>query len=470
MNFRREESNRACSDCRNEDENRVAKQTKLWAKNTDADKAVDAFTVGRDREMDVLLAEADVLGSLAHTRMLESIGLLTPAELESVQKELKNLLKTIRKGDFTIAEGIEDVHSQVEFLLTERLGDTGKKIHSGRSRNDQVLVDLRIFLRREIAGIARSVKTLFDRLQALSEKHKDTLMPGYTHLQIAMPSSFGLWFGAYAESLADDMQLMLAAWRITNRNPLGSAAGYGSSFPLDREMTTRLLGFDSPDYNAVYAQMGRGKTERIVAQAVSSIAATLGKFAMDNTLFLNQNFGFISYPDDLTTGSSIMPHKKNPDVWEITRGKCNLLAALPNTIAMLTANLPLGYHRDLQLLKEVLFPALQDIEQVLAMADHMLAHISVNEAILDDPKYAYLFSVESVNALVLEGVPFRDAYRTVGAQIESGNFNPDKKLNHTHLGSIGNLATAQIAALMNETLKQFDFEKVGRAEAELGGW
>jgi argininosuccinate lyase len=451
---------------------------KLWSKNSrnadggvceaaEATKRVESFTVGRDREMDALLAEADVLGSLAHTRMLESIGLLTADELESVQRELKNILKTIREGNFAIADDIEDIHSQVEFMLTERLGDGGKKIHSGRSRNDQVLVDLRIFLRREISEIVHAAKTLFDRLQALSEQHKNTLMPGYTHLQIAMPSSFGLWFGAYAESLADDMHMMLAAWRITNRNPLGSAAGYGSSFPLDREMTTRLLGFDSPDYNAVYAQMGRGKSERIVAQAISSIAATLGKFAMDNTLFLNQNFGFISYPDNLTTGSSIMPHKKNPDVWEITRGKCNLLAALPNTISMLTTNLSLGYHRDLQLLKEVLFPALQDIKEVLAMADYMLAHIGVNEAILDDPKYAYLFSVESVNALVLEGVPFRDAYRAVGAEIESGNYSPEKKVNHTHLGSIGNLATEQIAALMNATLAQFDFEKVERAEAEL---
>jgi argininosuccinate lyase len=461
--------------------------TKLWQKNREGEKGADttgatgatdaaeaaarveAFTVGRDREMDVLLAEADVLGSLAHTRMLESIGLLTADELESVQRELKNILAQIRNGEFAIADGIEDVHSQVEFLLTERLGEAGKKIHSGRSRNDQVLVDLRIFLRREIAEIVRAAKTLFDRLQALSEQHKNTLMPGYTHMQIAMPSSFGLWFGAYAESLVDDMQMMLAAWRITNRNPLGSAAGYGSSFPLDREMTTRLLGFDSPDYNAVYAQMGRGKSERIVAQAVSSIAATLGRFAMDNTLFLGQNFGFISYPDHLTTGSSIMPHKKNPDVWEITRGKCNLLQALPNTVAMLTTNLPLGYHRDLQLLKEVLFPALQDMKQVLAMADYMLAHIEVNAAILDDERYSYLFSVESVNALVLQGVPFRDAYRTVGAQIESGNFRPEKQIRHTHIGSIGNLAGDRIAALMDEVLKQFDFERVGRAEAELSG-
>ncbi len=457
---------------------------KIWAKNSgnsgnvgnlnnkglrDAEAMVDAFTVGRDREMDTLLAEADVLGSLAHTRMLESIGLLTPAELESVQRELKSILGDIRRGEFVIAPGIEDVHSQVEFLLTERLGDTGKKIHSGRSRNDQVLVDLRIFLRHGIAEIVGSAKRLFDRLQMLSEKHKNVLMPGYTHLQVAMPSSFGLWFGAYAESLADDMQMMLAAWRVCNRNPLGSAAGYGSSFPLDREMTTHLLGFDSPAYNAVYAQMGRGKTERIVAQAISSLAATVGRFAMDNTMWLNQNFGFISYPDTLTTGSSIMPHKKNPDVWEIARGKCNLLQALPGTVAMLTTNLPLGYNRDLQLLKEVLFPALQDIRQVLEMAEVMLAHIEVRGDILEDPRYAYLFSVESVNALVLKGIPFRDAYRTVGAQIESGEFRPDMQIRHTHIGSIGNLATAQIAVLMDATLAQFGFEKVERAEAELSG-
>ncbi len=454
---------------------------KIWAKKSandrdhinkglrDAEAMVEAFTVGRDREMDALLAEADVLGSLAHTRMLESIGLLSAEELAAVQRELKNILAEIRRGEFAIAPGIEDIHSQVEWMLTERLGDAGKKIHSGRSRNDQVLVDLRIFLRHEIASMVSASKRLFDRLQDLSEQHKNVLMPGYTHLQVAMPSSFGLWFGAYAESLADDMQMMLAAWKVVNRNPLGSAAGYGSSFPLDREMTTRLLGFETPAYNAVYAQMGRGKTERIVAQAVSSLAATVGRLAMDNTMWLNQNFGFISYPDTLTTGSSIMPHKKNPDVWEIARGKCNLLQALPGTVAMLTTNLPLGYNRDLQLLKEVLFPALQDTRQVLEMVDAMLAHIEVRTDILDDPRYAWLFSVESVNALVLKGMPFRDAYRTVGAQIEAGEFRPERQVHHTHIGSIGNLATAQIAALMNETLAQFGFEKVDRAEAELSG-
>jgi argininosuccinate lyase len=455
---------------------------KLWQKNTatgvpvadsvqiaDETAKVDTFTVGRDREMDTLLAEADVLGSLAHTRMLESIGLLSTAENVDIRRELKAILVDIRRGHFAIADGIEDVHSQVELLLTERLGEAGKKIHSGRSRNDQVLVDLRIFLRHEIAEIVRAAKLLFDRLQALSEEHKNTLMPGYTHLQVAMPSSFGLWFGAYAESLVDDMQLMLAAWRVTNRNPLGSAAGYGSSFPLDREMTTQLLGFDTPAYNVVYAQMGRGKTERIVAQAISSLASTLGRLAMDNTMWLSQNFGFISYPDHLTTGSSIMPHKKNPDVWEIMRGKCNLLTALPGTISMLTANLPLGYNRDLQLLKETLFPALGEIREVLAMADFMLAHVAVRGDILDDPRYAYLFSVERVNTLVLQGMPFRDAYRTVGAEIAGGNFRPAKEIHHTHIGSIGNLATAQIAALMDDTLSRFGFERVERAEASLAG-
>jgi argininosuccinate lyase len=440
---------------------------KLWSKTVDADAWVDAFTVGRDREMDVMLAEADVLGSLAHTRMLESIGLLSADELGQVQVELKKILVTVRAGEFAIADGVEDVHSQVEFLLTERIGEVGKKIHSGRSRNDQVLVDLRIFLRHQIIEIAEATVQLFNRLQELSERHKDVLMPGYTHLQVAMPSSFGLWFGAYAESLVDDMQMMLAAWRITNRNPLGSAAGYGSSFPLDRSMTTRLLGFDSPDYNVVYAQMGRGKTERIVAQALSAIAATVGRLAMDNTLWLNQNFGFISYPDNLTTGSSIMPHKKNPDVWEIARGKCNLITALPGQITMLTTNLPLGYNRDLQLLKEVLFPALADMKEVLRMTDYMLAHISVNRNILDDPRYAYLFSVESVNRLVLEGTPFRDAYKAVGLQIEAGAFHPAREVHHTHEGSIGNLCNAQIAKLMEQVLAEFDFDRVRDAERHL---
>ncbi len=440
---------------------------KLWQKNIEADKDVDRFTVGHDREMDLLLAEADVLGSLAHTRMLATIGLMSEEDLARVQKELKKIWRDIRAGNFRIEEGVEDVHSQVEFLLTERIGEAGKKIHSGRSRNDQVLVDLRIFLRKEVMEISHEARRLFDTLQELSERYRDVLMPGYTHLQIAMPSSFGLWFGAYAESLVDDLQMMLAAYRICNRNPLGSAAGYGSSFPLDREMTTRLLGFDSMDYNVVYAQMGRGKTERVVAQGIAAIAATVGRLAMDNTLFLNQNFGFISYPPELTTGSSIMPHKKNPDVWEIIRGKCNLIQALPNQISMLTTNLPVGYHRDLQLLKEVLFPALSEIRDVLAMAKMMLEHIEVHKDILKDPKYAYLFSVETVNELVLQGVPFREAYKKVGLSIENGTFQPHTEVHHTHAGSIGNLCNQQIAALMNNVLAQFHFEKVEEAEQKL---
>ncbi len=440
---------------------------KLWQKNTDVNKAVEAFTVGRDREMDLYLAEADVLGSLAHTRMLESIGLLTPEELAAVQRELKAILADIRAGNFRIEAGTEDVHSQVEFLLTERIGDTGKKIHSGRSRNDQVLVDLRLFLRRQILETVEEVRQLFDTLQGLAARHRDVLMPGYTHLQVAMPSSFGLWFGAYAESLVDDLQLMLAAWRVCNRNPLGSAAGYGSSFPLNRTMTTELLGFDSPDYNVVYAQMGRGKTERVLAQAMSSVAATLARLAMDNTMFLNQNFGFISYPPELTTGSSIMPHKKNPDVWEIMRGKCNLIQALPNQIVVLTTNLPLGYNRDLQLLKEALFPAITDLRDCLRMARFMLENVSVREDILDDPKYDYLFSVETVNRLVLDGVPFREAYRKVGMDIENGTYRAQRKVHHTHEGSIGNLCLEQVAGLMDETVGRFGFERAGEAERRL---
>lgn len=440
---------------------------KLWQKNTDSNESVDRFTVGRDSEMDLLLAEADVLGSLAHTRMLESIGLMTKGELDTVQQELKAIYKEIREGRFTIEEGIEDVHSQVEFLLTTKIGEAGKKIHSGRSRNDQVLVDLRLFLRREIARIAKDVRALFTTLQKLSEKHKDVLMPGYTHLQVAMPSSFGLWFGAYAESLVDDMVVMQAAYKVCNRNPLGSAAGYGSSFPLDRNMTTELLGFDSMCHNVVYAQMGRGKTERIVAQAVSSVAATLSRLAMDNTMFLSQNFSFISYPSELTTGSSIMPHKKNPDVWEIMRGKCNLLQALPNQITMLTANLPLGYNRDLQLLKEVLFPALEDIKDCLRMASYMLEHISVREDILSEKMYDYIFSVEAVNNMVLDGTPFREAYKKVGLDIENGSFSPERTVTHTHEGSIGNLCNDSVGALMDEVISGFGFSKAEEAEKAL---
>lgn len=440
---------------------------KLWQKNTDANQAVDKFTVGRDREMDIYLAEADVLGSLAHTRMLNSIGLLNDQDLEAVQRELKNIHAEIVTGRFKIEDGVEDVHSQVEFMLTERIGDAGKKIHSGRSRNDQVLVDLRIFLRRQIWEIVEDIDHLFRLLQTLSEKYKEVLMPGYTHWQIAMPSSFGLWFGAYAESLVDDTEMMHAAYRICNKNPLGSAAGYGSSFPLNRTMTTRLLGFDTLSFNVVYAQMGRGKTERILAQAMSSVAATLARLAMDNTMFLNQNFNFISYPAELTTGSSIMPHKKNPDVWELIRGKCNLIQGLPNQIAMMTTNLPLGYNRDLQLLKEVLFPAIADLRSCLQMAHYMLENISVQTDILNDPKYDYLFSVEVVNNLALNGTPFREAYKKVGLDIEAGNFKAPHTVHHTHEGSIGNLCNDQIAKLMDAQLEQFHFERVEQAEAEL---
>ncbi|MBD5220659.1 MAG: argininosuccinate lyase [Bacteroidales bacterium] len=417
---------------------------KLWSKGFEPDKLIEEFTVGRDRELDLRLARFDVLGSMAHIRMLESIGLLTAAELESLLEALGDILAVIDRGEFTIAPGVEDVHSQVEFMLTERLGDVGKKIHSGRSRNDQVLVDLKLFMRDEICNIADATGRLFDRLQALSEEHKVVLMPGYTHLQIAMPSSFGLWFGAYAEALADDMQLLLAAYNIANQNPLGSAAGYGSSFPLDREMTTRLLGFADLHYNVVAAQMSRGKTERALAMAIAAIASTLGRFAMDVCMWMCQNFAFISFPDELTTGSSIMPHKKNPDVFEIMRGKCNRLQAVQNEIALLTVNLPLGYNRDLQLLKDIIFPATTELISCLDMADFMLRHIRVRTDIIDDPRYDHLFTVEEVNRLVLAGVPFREAYKKVGLEVRDGSYTPDRSVHHTHIGSIGNLATDRI--------------------------
>jgi len=437
--------------------------SKLWQKTTNVNELVESFTVGRDREFDEQMAAFDVLGSLAHTRMLQSIGLMDEADLTLVQKELKAIYKDIEAGDFSIGEGVEDVHSQVELLLTQRIGDAGKKIHSGRSRNDQVLVDLKLFFRSQLQEVVEETHTLFKLLIDLSEKHKNVLLPGYTHLQVAMPSSFGLWFGAYAESLADDLETVLAAYKITNKNPLGSAAGYGSSFPLNRTMTTELLGFDNLNYNVVYAQMGRGKTERIIAQAIANISATLAKMAMDQALYLSQNFAFVSYPDTLTTGSSIMPHKKNPDVWEIMRGKCNRLQALPNDVAMMTTNLPSGYHRELQLLKELLFPAFADLKNCLHMATFMLQHIEVKTDILNDPKYAYLFSVEAVNRMVLDGTPFRDAYKQVGLAIEKGNFNPDKKINHTHEGSIGNLNNTEITASMDKLLANFNFEKVQKA-------
>ncbi len=436
---------------------------KIWQKNIDVDSFVETFTVGQDREMDMNLAAADVLGSLAHTKMLNSIGLMTEQDLVEVQKELKNIYKEILAGNFKIEDSVEDVHSQVEMMLTERIGEAGKKIHSGRSRNDQVLVDLKLYFRSEIESIFKNTEELFNQLISLSNQYKAVLMPGYTHLQIAMPSSFGLWFGAYAESLVDDLQLLKAAWNVCNKNPLGSAAGYGSSFPLNRTMTTNLLGFEDLNYNVVYAQMGRGKTERILAQAMSSIAATLAKFAMDVTLFINQNFGFISFPAHLTTGSSIMPHKKNPDVFELIRSRCNKIQALPNEIAMMTTNLPVGYHRDLQLLKENLFPAFQSLNDCLAIAKYMLENITIKDNILDDPKYDYLFSVEVVNNEVLNGVPFREAYRKIGLDIEEGKFQPAKEVNHTHEGSIGNLCNDQIERMFKEVKADFGFEKVDAA-------
>ncbi|WP_158988972.1 argininosuccinate lyase [Mucilaginibacter sp. L196] len=441
--------------------------SKLWQKTTNVNQLVESFTVGRDTEFDHQMAAFDVLGSLAHTQMLESIGLMSSDDLKLVQRELKAIYKDIEQGNFTIEPGVEDVHSQVEMLLTQRIGDAGKKIHSGRSRNDQVLVDLKLFFRNELQQVVEETQILFRQLIELSEKYKDVLLPGYTHLQVAMPSSFGLWFGAYAESLSDDLELVLAAYKITNKNPLGSAAGYGSSFPLNRTLTTKLLGFDSLNYNVVYAQMGRGKTERIIAQALSSIAATLAKMAMDQALYLSQNFAFVSYPDTLTTGSSIMPHKKNPDVWEIMRGKCNRIQALPNDVAMMTTNLPSGYHRELQLLKELLFPAFTELKSCLHMATFMLQNITVKTDILNDPKYAYLFSVEEVNRLTLSGTPFRDAYKQVGLAIEKGEFNPDKKVNHTHEGSIGNLGNEHIEEAFNKLVNSFDFAKVKQAIEEL---
>ena len=440
---------------------------KIWQKNIDVNKFVETFTVGKDRELDLQMAKFDVLGSLAHTQMLETINLLTADELIIVQQELKNIYAEIEAGNFTIEGTVEDVHSQVEWLLTQRIGEAGKKIHSGRSRNDQVLVDLKLFFRACIEDMVNQTSTLFNLLIELSNTHKDKLMPGYTHLQIAMPSSFGLWFGAYAESLADDMELMLAAWKITNKNPLGSAAGYGSSFPLNRTLTTNLLGFESLNYNVVYAQMGRGKTERILAQAMSAVAATLAKMAMDVCLFINQNFSFISFPPELTTGSSIMPHKKNPDVFELIRSRCNKIQALPNEIAMMITNLPSGYHRDLQLLKENLFPAITSLNECLEIATFMFQNISIKDDILKDKKYDYLFSVEVVNDLALQGVPFREAYKIVGEQIENGTFAPSSQINHTHEGSIGNLCNEQISASMQAVLSQFGFDKVNKAIEDL---
>lgn len=440
---------------------------KLWEKNIQVDKEVERFTVGKDRELDLYLAPYDMLGSMAHITMLESIGLLTKDELQSLHAELKNMYAKAERGNFVIEEGVEDVHSQVELMLTRKLGDIGKKIHSGRSRNDQVLLDLKLFTRARIRELVRLTGDLFEVLIDRSNRYKDILMPGYTHLQIAMPSSFGLWFAAYAESLADDLLLMQAAYKICNRNPLGSAAGYGSSFPLNRSMTTELLGFDSMNYNVVYAQMGRGKMERTVAYAMAGIAATLSKLAMDACLFNSQNFGFIQLPDSFTTGSSIMPHKKNPDVFELTRAKCNTLQGMPQQIALICNNLPSGYFRDLQIIKELFLPSFDELNDCLRMVTLMMREIKINEHILDDPKYSLLFSVEEVNRLVMDGVPFRDAYKKVGMDIEAGTFTADQTVRHTHEGSMGNLCNEKIEQLMQQTIEGFQFEKVDRAEKEL---
>ena len=440
---------------------------KLWEKNTQVNAKIEAFTVGRDREMDLALAKYDVLGSMAHIHMLSSVGLLQKNELDVLLKELKEIYKLAAAGDFVIETGVEDVHSQVELQLTRKLGDIGKKIHSGRSRNDQVLLDLKLFAREEIKNTVASISELFEVLISQSNRYKDVLLPGYTHLQVAMPSSFGLWFGAYAESLADDLQLLLSAWKITNRNPLGSAAGYGSSFPLDRQMTTDLLGFDSMNYNVVYAQMGRGKMERTVANALASVAATVSKLAFDACMFTSQNFGFIRLPDEFTTGSSIMPHKKNPDVFELTRAKCNKIQSIPQQISFITNNLPSGYFRDLQIIKEVFIPSFAELNDCLEMTTMMMAQVEVNSSILDDPRYNYLFSVEEVNKLTLSGVPFRDAYKQVGLEIEAGNFNPTKTLNHTHQGSLGNLFNNEICNYKNNIISNFSFDKVINAEKSL---
>ena len=443
--------------------------SKLWEKNTEVNQKIEKFTVGRDRELDLYLARYDVLGSMAHITMLESIGLLGKDELPVLLEELRRIHADIEAGRFIIEEGVEDVHSQVELLLTRKLGDMGKKIHSGRSRNDQVLVDLKLFTRAQLQDIAEEVRVLFEELQAQSERYKGVLMPGYTHLQVAMPSSFGLWFGAYAESLVDDLLFLQAAYKMTNRNPLGSAAGYGSSFPLNRTLTTELLGFDSMNYNVVYAQMGRGKMERNVAFALAGIAGTLSKLAFDACLFNSQNFGFVKLPDNCTTGSSIMPHKKNPDVFELTRAKCNKIQALPQQIILIMNNLPCGYFRDLQIIKEVFLPAFEELKDCLRMAAYIINKIQVNEHILDDPKYDNMFSVEEVNRLATGGMPFRDAYKKVGLDIEAGNFTPDKRVHHTHEGSIGNLCNDKIHELMEQVWSGFNFARTREAENRLLG-
>lgn len=442
---------------------------KLWQKEGAINKEIERFTVGKDRELDVLLAKHDITGTLAHITMLESIDLLTKEELDALVKELRGLYKEVLAGNFEIEDGVEDVHSQVELILTQRLGDVGKKIHSGRSRNDQVLVDLKLFTRTELREVVELIVPLFEQLITLSNQYKDIKIPGYTHYQVAMPSSFGLWFGAYAESLVDDMHTLLAAYRITNKNPLGSAAGYGSSFPLNRTMTTNLLGFDDLNYNVVYAQMGRGKTERSVAQALSSVASTLSKLAQDICLYNSQNFAFVKFPDHLTTGSSIMPHKKNPDVFELIRARCNKMIALPIEIAMITTNLASGYHRDLQIIKESFLPVFENMKSCLYISKYMLENIIVNDSAIRDEKYKYIFSVDVVNDMVLNGTSFRDAYKQVGLDIEAGNFEPIMDLQHTHEGSMGNLCNDKITAMMNAVVAEFSFDKMDTALANLLG-
>ena len=440
---------------------------KLWQKNKDSLKEVEIFTVGKDRELDLFLAPYDVLGSLAHIKMLQKVGLLSTEELNELEIGLKNIYADILAEKFSLDEGVEDIHSQIEFLLTQKLGDAGKKIHAARSRNDQVILDLKLFLRNEIENLVHEVSAFFELLLQQSEKYKDYLLPGYTHLQLAMPSSFGLWFGAYAESLADDLITVHASYQIVNKNPLGSAAGFGSSFPIDRKYTTELLGFDDLNYNVVYAQMSRGKTERVLAQSLANVASTLGRMSMDACIYLNQNFGFISFPDELTTGSSIMPHKKNPDVFELIRGHCNRIQALPNEILMMMTNLPSGYHRDLQLLKEHLFPAIKNLRDCIKMATLMFENIEVKKDILSDEKYKYLFTVEEMNKLVLEGIPLRDAYKKIGADVEAGSFETDGKINHSHEGSIGNLQNEEIRRMMENVISRFNFAKVNDALQKL---
>lgn len=440
---------------------------KLWDKGTSVNELIEKFTVGKDRELDLYLAKYDVLGSIAHAKMLQSINLLTGSELAELQTELVEIYRLIESGGFLIEAGVEDVHSQVELMLTRKLGDTGKKIHSGRSRNDQVLLDLKLFTRSEIQKLVVATNELFEKLMAKAEANKQYLMPGYTHLQVAMPSSFGLWFSAYAESLVDDLVLLQAAYKITNQNPLGSAAGYGSSFPLDRQMTTDLLGFESMNYNVIYAQMGRGKMERTVAFALSSVAATISKFAFDVCLFMSQNFGFVSLPDELTTGSSIMPHKKNPDVFELVRSHCNKIQAIPHQINLMTNNLPSGYFRDLQILKEVFLPAFQELMDCISIAGFAIDNMAVTKNLLDDDRYKYVFSVEDVNKLVMQGVPFRDAYKMVGGQINEGTYKPSREINHTHEGSLGNLCLEQIAGKMETVIEGYEFQEIEKAYAKL---